>query len=216
LKKLNTEVTLAEEKERRRIAENLHDSLGQTLSLVYIKLSFIMNEDTNSKMKKTLQETSELLNKAITESRILTYDLSPPVLYELGLIPAFKWKLEQIEEKYKIKTVLTGESPKISIKKEFNIFLYRIVAELLNNAIKHACADLIELEVRKDKDFYYITVSDNGVGFKKKLNKKATMKGGFGLMSITERLENIKGNLEIKTEPLKGTKAIVRIPVSES
>jgi len=216
LKKLNTEVTLAEEKERRRIAENLHDSLGQTLSLVYIKLSSIINEDTNSKMKRTLQETSELLNKAITESRILTYDLSPPVLYELGLIPAFKWKLEQIEEKYKIKTMLTGESPKISIKKEFNIFLYRIVAELLNNAIKHARADLIELEVKKEKYFYYITVSDNGVGFKKKLNKKATMKGGFGLMSITERLENIKGNLEIRSEPSKGTKAIVRIPVSES
>jgi PAS domain S-box-containing protein len=216
LKELNTELILAEEKERRRIAENLHDSLGQTLSLAYIKLSSIMNEEAGLKMKNTLQETSGLLNKAIIESRVLTYDLSPPVLYELGLIPAFKWKLEQIEEKHNIKTILAGESQQISIKKEFNIFLYRIVAELLNNVIKHAKADLIELEVKKEKGFYYITVCDNGVGFKKRKPKKATMKGGFGLLSITERLENIKGNLEIKSDPLKGTKAIVRIPVSES
>ena len=216
LKKMNTEITLAEEKERRRIAENLHDSLGQTLSLAYIKLSYVMNEDTNFKVKEILQETSELLNKAISESRILTYDLSPPVLYELGLIPAFKWKLDQIEEKHDIETIMTGELKEIGIKKEFNIFLYRIVAELLNNIIKHAKADLIELDIKKEKDFYYITVSDNGVGFKKKQNKKATLKGGFGLMSITERLDNIKGNLQIESKPSKGTKAIVRIPVSES
>ena len=216
LKDLNTELTLAEEKERRRIAENLHDSLGQTLSLIYIKLSSIMNEKLDHHLQQTLHETSELLKNAITESRILTYDLSPPVLYELGLIPAFQWKLEQIGEKFKIKTVLISEFNKIDIKKEFKILIYRIVAELLNNAIKHAYADLIELEVRRTKEFYYITVQDNGIGFIRKRNKRVTMKGGFGLMSITERLENIKGNLEIKSGPGKGTKATVRIPASEN
>ncbi|MFW6246094.1 MAG: response regulator [Tangfeifania sp.] len=215
LKKLNTEVTLAEEKERRRIAENLHDSLGQTLSLAFIKLSSIVNEDYSPHVKKVINETSDMLNKAISESRTLTYDLSPPILYELGLIPAFKWKLEQIQEKYRINTVLTGEEAKIDIRKEFNIFLYRIVTELLNNVIKHARADLIELKVRKEKKFYYITVQDNGIGFKKQLNKKATMEGGFGLLSITERLDNIKGHLEIKSDIGEGTKATVIIPISE-
>ena len=156
-----------------------------------------------------------MLNKAISESRSITYDLSPPILYELGLIPAFKWKLEQIQEKHGIETVLAGENAKIDIRKEFNIFLYRIVTELLNNAIKHANADLIELEVKKEKKFYYITVQDNGVGFNKPLNKKVTMKGGFGLLSITERLDNIKGKLDIETDVGKGTKAKIIIPISE-
>lgn len=188
LKKLNVELTLVEERERRRIAENLHDSLGQTLSLAYIKLSSIVQGDYPPKVQKTLNETSELLNNAITESRTLTYDLSPPILYELGLIPAFKWKLEQIEEKHGITTNLIGEDLEIGIKKEFNIFLYRIVAELLNNVLKHANADLIEVELEKEKNFYYISVRDNGIGFQKQIKKSTGMSGGFGLMSITERL----------------------------
>jgi PAS domain S-box-containing protein len=215
LKKLNTELTLVEEKERRRIAENLHDSLGQTLSLAFIKLSSIVNGEYPPNVQKTLLETSDLLNNAIMESRTLTYDLSPPILYELGLIPAFKWKLEQIEEKHGIETTLIGENLEIGIKKEFNIFLYRIVAELFNNVIKHAHANLIELELKKEKNFYYISVRDNGIGFQKQLKKKIGISGGFGLMSIIERLDSIKGRLEIKSELGDGTKATVILPIIE-
>jgi PAS domain S-box-containing protein len=215
LKKLNTELTLVEEKERRRIAENLHDSLGQTLSLAYIKLSSIVNGEFPPYVQNVLNETSDLLNNAISESRILTYDLSPPILYELGLIPAFKWKLEQIAEKHGLKTILLGENHIIGIKKEFNIFLYRIVVELINNVLKHAKANLIELEIKKEKKFYYISVRDNGVGFNLNAKKKSNLSGGFGLMSITERLDSIKGRFEIKSEIGIGTKAIVIIPTIE-
>jgi PAS domain S-box-containing protein len=215
LKKLNTELTLVEEKERRRIAENLHDSLGQTLSLAYIKLSSIVHGEFSPHVQKVLNETSDLLNNAISESRILTYDLSPPILYELGLIPAFKWKLEQISEKHGIKTSLIGETQIIGIKKEFNIFLYRIVVELINNALKHANAKLIELEIKKEKKFYYISVRDNGMGFNMNAKKKTLLSGGFGLMSIIERLDSIKGRFEIKSEIGIGTKALVIIPTSE-
>src|SRR5690606_5529338 len=130
-------------------------SLGQTLSLAFIKLSSIVQGNNPPHVQKTLIETSDLLNNAIAESRTITYDLSPPILYELGLIPAFKWKLEQIEQKHDIKTFLKGDNHVIGIKNEFNIFLYRIVVELLNNVIKHAKADLIEVEVKKDKNLYY-------------------------------------------------------------
>lgn len=215
LKNLNTELTLVEEKERRRIAENLHDSLGQTLSLAFIKLSSIVNENFPPRVEKTINEISELLNKAISESRTLTYDLSPPILYELGLIPAFKWKLEEIEDKHGLNTVFIGEDQQIGIRKEFNIFLYRIVVELLNNVIKHSQANLLELEVKKEKKYYYISVRDNGKGFKKQLTKKASLDGGFGLMSITERLDSIKGHLKIKSVLGKGTEATLIIPTNE-
>jgi PAS domain S-box-containing protein len=215
LKKLNTEITLVEERERRRIAENLHDSLGQTLSLAFIKLSSIADENTRPHVNKVISETSFLLDKAISESRTLTYDLSPPILYELGLIPAFKWKLEQLSRNNGIKTKLIGENQKIKIKKEFNIFLYRIVSELLTNIIKHANANLITLNIYKGKKYYYISVEDDGVGFKKQNSKKASKDGGFGLLSITERLDSIKGQFNIDSEPGKGTKATVLIPLEE-
>ncbi len=215
LKKLNTEITLVEERERRRIAENLHDSLGQTLSLAFIKLSSITDENMSSHVNKVITETSFLLDKAISESRTLTYDLSPPILYELGLMAAFKWKLEQISKNNGIKTKLVGEDQKIKIKKEFNIFLYRIVSELLTNIIKHANANLITLNVYKGKKYYYISVEDDGVGFKKQMNKKVSKEGGFGLLSITERLDSIKGQFNIDSEPGQGTKATVLIPLEE-
>ena len=104
LKKLNIEITRIEENERRRIAENLHDSLGQTLSLAYLKLSAIDTTGFTPITQKIYSETFSLLSKAIGESRDLTYDLSPPILYELGLIPAFKWRLEVLEKKEKLKT----------------------------------------------------------------------------------------------------------------
>lgn len=215
LKSLNTELTFAEEKERRRIAENLHDSLGQTLSLAYIKLSSIAEEKFALHVSNVINEISELLNNAISESRTLTYDLSPPILYELGLIPAFKWKLEQIKEKHNIETYLIGENTKIEINKEYNIFLYRIISELITNVIKHAKASLIKLKIKKEKKFYYITLEDNGVGFLNHPVKKATEKGGFGLMSITERLDSIKGQFTIESNLGKGTKATVIIPFNE-
>lgn len=215
LKSLNTEITLIEERERRRIAENLHDSLGQTLSLAFMKLSSIVDMEHSEHVKNVIDGTSELLDKAIAESRSLTYDLSPPILYELGLIPAIKWKLEQIRAKNKIETRLNGEDQKIYLPKEFNIFLYRIVSELLTNTIKHAKAELIEINIRKGEKIYYITVQDNGLGFDTTAERKANKKGGFGLLSIIERLDNIKGQFKIESKLGKGTTATIAVPYSE-
>lgn len=216
LKKLNNELTLAEERERRRIAENLHDSLGQTLSLAYMQLSSITDMDFTENVKRVINQTSELLNKAISESRNLTYDLSPPILYELGLMATFKWKLDQVQEKYGISTILSGEKEKIEIQKEFNIFLYRIVSELITNVIKHAKASLIELSVQKGKKYYYITVKDDGVGLKQKFDKKNLSKGGFGLLSIAERLDTIKGQFKLESNDGEGTTATVAIPYNDN
>lgn len=216
LKKMNIEITIAEEKERRRIAENLHDSLGQTLSLAYMKLSSLMVNGFSDKEKKIIEDTSSLLDKAIWESRNLTYDLSPPILYELGLVPAFKWKLEQIEEKHPIKTRLVGERQTVHIEKEFEIFLYRIVCELLTNVTKHANATLVEISIKKNEKEYLISVQDNGVGFKSKtLIPKSTTKGGFGLLSISERLESMKGRFTIVGKENSGTVATVAVPFKE-
>lgn len=213
LKKLNVEIILIEERERRRIAENLHDSLGQTLSLAYLKLSAIDNMKYQSDTREKLNDIFGLLNKAINESRNLTYDLSPPILYELGLTPTFKWRLEQIEQLHNIRTQLIGEEINLNIKKEIIIFIYRIINELLQNVLKHAMATEIVLELSQKGNKYLISVQDNGKGFNNDRFFSEKKPASFGLMSIRERLESFKGHLYFKSAPGNGTKAIIEIPM---
>lgn len=211
LKRLNTEITLVEERERRRIAENLHDSLGQTLGLAFMNLSSIELNECPEKVRNTVNFTSKLLNKAIEESRSLTYDLSPPILYELGLIPALKWKLEQFEKENNTKSRLYLDTKETELKKEYNIFLYRIVGELLANINKHANATEVEVKLFIKDGKHNITVEDNGVGIDKANLKGASSKGGFGLLSIIERIESLGGSFAIFPSE-KGTMAELEIP----
>ncbi|WP_167619640.1 response regulator [Maribellus sediminis] len=213
LKSLNSELLLAEERERRRIAENLHDSLGQTLSLAYMNLTSVDIDGCAPKVKKTFDFTTELINKAVKESRSLTYDLSPPILYELGLIPAVKWKLEEFESKHKIQTQLYFDDKNPEIKKEFTIFLFRIVVELLNNIVKHAKASNVEVRIESENNLFKMTVTDNGCGIDTNKIKDTRIKnGGFGLFSISERMENINGSFHIQPGD-KGTVAEIVLPL---
>ncbi len=212
LKALNRELSLVEERERRQIAENLHDGLGQTLSFAYIKLSSIDGVNFSPEIKETIETTSDLINKAIKESRTLTYDLSPPILYELGLIPALKWKFDQVEQKYNLKTKIFGENTKLKIVKEYNIIIYRIISELIQNIIKHAKASKIILRIEQTENKYRFLLEDNGIGINSE-NRYKNKISGFGLMSIKERLESLNGHFLLKSESGKGTKAIIEFPV---
>lgn len=215
LKKLNSEITLIEEQERRRIAENLHDSLGQTLGLAFMNLSSIDVQKCQPEIKNTIQFTSKLLNKAIEESRRLTYDLSPPILYELGLLPAIKWKLERFEKESKISTKLTTEKKNTNLSRENNIFLYRTIGELLNNTYKHAEATEVMVKQRTQNGMYYISVEDNGIGIDKSQLKQTPDEGGFGLLSINERIESMNGTFKIASIE-NGSLAEIEIPYIEA
>lgn len=213
LKTLNSELNLAEEKERRRIAEYIHDVIGQTLSIAHINLSSLASEKLSPIVHKKIRESSEYVNDAIVKSRSLTYDLSPPILYELGLIPAIGWKLDQIKSKHNIETRIQSSEPKLNIKSDFSILLYRIICELLVNIVKHAQASLIEVDVTKDDQFLFVRVIDNGQGFQYHPESKLAEDGGFGLFSISERLDFIQGHLDIESEYEKGTTVKVSIPI---
>ncbi len=216
LKKLNIEITLIEEKEKRRIAENLHDSLGQTLSLAYLTLSSISVESTIDYIKDIIKTSLELLSKAISESRTLTYDLSPPILYELGLVPAINWKLEQLKKETNYEINFTNSSNKIVLSKEYNILLYRAVGELLANIHKHAKCSVVDIKIFANRNSFQILIEDNGVGFDDKILKMPNNHNvGFGLISITERIQNINGNFTIQSKIGEGTKANITIELSE-
>lgn len=214
LKKLNSDLVLTEEKEKKAIAEYLHDGIGQTLSIAHIKLTSLFNENLNLKTKKIIDETSNMIDNAITDSRLLTYDLSPPILYELGLIPAIKWKLNQLEEKTNISTNFSSSKKVLDISGDSRILVYRSVCELLHNVIKHAEADLVNIEITQDKNNHYITVTDNGKGFDYRKESRSSKPGGYGLFSIKERLDSINGGLVLKSDNKSGTSAKLIVPVN--
>jgi len=212
LKNLNSELILIEERERKIIAGYLHDGIGQTLSIANIRLTSILDDKLTPKVKKSILESSKLIDSAITDSRLLTYDLSPPILYELGLIEAIKWKLEQVEEKTNISTVFNSTTKSINIDTDRRILIYRIVCELLLNVIKHAEADTITVEISKVRKKYYITILDNGNGFDYKNESKSNKAGGYGLFSINERLDSINGSLVLESNYSSGTRASIIVP----
>lgn len=213
LKSLNAELNMAEEKERRRIAEYLHDGIGQLLSITRINLSSLQKKNLPDEVKKVVRKSLEFLSEAIIRSRNLTYDLSPPILYELGLIPAIGWKLNEIENNNNIKTTIQSELSSLEINSNTRILLYRVVSELLVNVTKHAEASLVKVKVYSDKENYCISVIDNGRGFNGYSEAKSQNKGGYGLFSIRERLDSLQGHLDIKSEMKKGAKVTVSIPI---
>lgn len=213
LKNLYYELTVAEEKERRKIAEYLHDGLGQIISIASIKLSAIARGELPPAVKKTLEESSELLREAIGETRELVYDLSPPILYELGLIAAIKWKLEQVEKNFGIITLFQSDENSIGLGVDIKVLLFRMVCELLNNAIKYSGADLIKVEIQKNLKNITIMVIDDGKGFDLSQGMNLSDLGGFGLFSINERLDSLQGSMEIDSKISQGAKITLTIPI---
>lgn len=213
LKKLNTELSDMQEKERKNIAEFLHDGIAQNLSLAYIRLTSLQSFELPEKANKVIIDSIELLNQSIRETRSLTYDLCPPILYELGLMAAIKWKLDQIENKFRINTELKTNVEILTLNNKLSIILYRIILELLNNVIKHAKAELITIEILIKQKNLYITVADNGKGFNIQEKSRLTFTGGFGLFNIRERLETIRGTLYIDSTVVSGTKFVIKIPI---
>lgn len=215
LKTLNSVLTISEEKERRKIAEYLHDSLGQTLSIANMKLTSLTKKVTSPSIKKNIIESSELIQEVISTSRSLTYELCPPILYESGLIAAIKWKLDLIMDKYGINTQLTSCETFLHINDDVRILLYRIISELIANTLKHANPNYIKIEIRKDHDVICIIIKDNGIGYNYQSTSNNIYHSGFGLFSINERLESIQGSIVIESKSGGETITIVSVPYNK-
>lgn len=211
LKLLNSRLSQIEEAERRKIAEYLHDSIGQTLSLSQINLSSIQQKKLDPTVKEIINNTITLIDDSIDKTRSLTYDLSPPILNELGLIPAINWKLDNINKEYNIDTIFHGESCDFNFKLEIRTLIFRIISELLINIIKHAKATEIKIIIEKENNHCKFSIIDNGIGFSFNPNK-IHEKSGFGLFSVIERVESLSGKVIIKSKVNYGTKVLISLP----
>ena len=216
LKSMAVQLTLAEEQERRRIAEDLHDHIGQSLALARMQLAMARKGVPQSdKRDAQFDNISQSLLKAIQDTRHLIFELSSPSLDELGLAAAIgEWMDEYVVKQHGIEAELFDHAHESPLESDLRTILFRNVRELLTNAIKHARAKTISVWLESRADGLEITIQDNGVGFDPgNCLQSADDCGGFGLFSVRERMSDLGGKLTIASQPGAGCKAVLLLPI---
>jgi len=217
LKVLASELVLAEERERNRIAVHLHDDVCQNLAYSKMKLQIMHAALDDQTQLDDMAEVYDTLTKMMQDVRTLTFELSSPVLTEFGLEPAVShWLTEQIEQKHGIATTFIDDGQAKPLEEDVRALLFRSVRELLANVVKHSKANRVEVNISRVEDQVAIGLQDDGIGFSPNKVIVGTVTGGFGLFSIRERLSQMGGSLEIDSEPGQGCKSVLRAPLRQS
>ncbi len=216
LRALAAELTEAEHRERRRLAQTLHDHLQQLMVALRLRLDRIRARLGSEDPRQGLEQADDLLDQAIQASRELTLDLSPPVLYEAGLVPALGWLARQMEEKHGIHVDIMTEPDAAPESEELGVFFFHAVKELLFNVVKHAGVQRAAVSLRRIDDMVELVVADGGRGFDPSAGSAAgSSKTHFGLFSIRERLALLGGHVDVRSAPGEGTRIIMLAPVKE-
>lgn len=215
LKSLASQLSLTEERERHRLAMELHDQIGQSLVISKIKLDSLRKSVSSNELTEALEDVCSTLGKVIQDVSTLTFDLSFPVLYELGFEAAVaEWLSEQIRDKHGINTEFEDDGQFKPLDDDICVLLFRDVRELLVNVVKHANAQNVKVSISKADDQIHVSVEDDGVGFDPvEVASKATERAEFGLFSIRQRLEQLGGHFEIASEPGHGSKITMTAPL---
>jgi len=213
LQAMASELMMVEERERRRIASVLHDSVVQMLALSKLKLDGLRRVQHNG-LHERITEVYELIDKSIAHTRTLTAELSPPVLYELGLPAAIQWLGDRLREDHGISFELVAPKEWQSMSEQTRVVLFQAVRELLVNVVKHAHASKCRVKMSRQGDAVRLDVEDNGRGMPP--NPRTDYRtGGFGLFNIRQRLAHLGGTLEIESKPGKGTTVTLVAPADE-
>jgi PAS domain S-box-containing protein len=197
-----------QEKERNRLAKDLHDSLTQQLSAIKFYISSTLALTRNNRQQKILYKSNEALNEVITDMRNICFNLMPKTLEEFGLFKAVQGFCKHIEfnrqARFHIKEC--GTVPRCS--PEMKIDLYRVVQEFINNAVKHGRAAKISIQFNYTANALQLTLKDNGRGF-----DIATAAGGMGIQNVYSRVKSHNGLIELVSVIGKGTRYTITIPI---
>jgi PAS domain S-box-containing protein len=214
LRALAAELILAEQRERRRLAEVLHDGLQQLLVASRIR-AHMLGRTSDPGVRQGCQEMVALLEEALAKARALTGELSPPALQRGGLLPALEWLTRWMGEKHHLTVHLRPPAaPLPTLAADVSVLLYQAVRELLLNTVKYAQVTAAEVTLTRGDDALTLRVSDAGVGFDPiRLRVAGGTEGGFGLFGIRERLELMGGWLKIDSAPGQGSRFTLVAPL---
>jgi signal transduction histidine kinase len=199
-----------QEEERKRLARELHDEIGQALTSILLRLKTLQEEEDAKVMNDRLNELRFLTAQTIEELRRLAMDLRPSALDSLGIVPALRWYTQQCAERTGLDIRFLGPEQYERLSPETELTLYRVAQEGLTNAIRHGRARKIVVFLERDLnlDSVRLTITDDGTGF-----NAAALDRGLGLVGIRERVELLGGEFNIETTPGTGTQLWIEIPL---
>jgi len=211
LRALAAELMSTEERMRRRLAVELHDSISQVVALAKMRLSTLRNSSPGLD-QESLRDLERLLDQAQDATRALTFELSPSILYDLGLNPALEWLAEDMLGRYGLRVTIEGKVAVQALDEQISVTLFRAVRELLINVAKHAGVEHSYVRVRQDEGGLRVMVVDKGSGF----DASEPDPVHFGLFGNRERFSHIGGNLEICSSPKQGTTVTIWVPSGQA
>lgn len=214
LRQVASELTVAEQQERGRLAELLHDGLQQILVAAKLRLVELMQARDPS-IQKAANKVDELIGESIRASRDLTAELNPGILHEEGLLAAMEWLGQWMSDRHDLTVAMNVQGHIGQMPEATRILLFQSVRELLFNVVKHAQVRAARVDIRQADDEIQITVADEGAGFDPdRLSGRREVSGGFGLFSIRDRLDLLGGRMEIHSAPGRGSRFTLVAPLS--
>jgi PAS domain S-box-containing protein len=217
LRRLSAELANAEQRERKRLANVLHDGLQQYLLAAKLQIGGLIHPENDPVMNQTAVEIERLLGDAVKVSRSLAAELSPPILHDAGLLAGLEWLSRWMSKKHGLKAEIQMEQMDAPVlADDVKVLLFEAVRELLLNVVKHAKTKSARIYLSHENSRHLrITVSDDGVGFD---GSTAQVGGitpeGFGLFSIHERISLVGGKLEYESSPGNGARFTLTAPLS--
>lgn len=206
------ELSLTEERERRRLATDLHDHVAQILALAQVKLEALQDSGAAA-LHAPLDEVRQLIGQTIRYTRSMTSELSPPILYDLGFIAAVEWLAELIQEQYGIHLKVAADQTPMPLDDELRVLLFQLVRELLVNVVQRAKPNNVALLISRNGSDMGVKIESDGAEFDLSPESLLPSPSGLGLFSFRERLKYLGGRLEVESEPNHGTQVNLVVPL---
>ena len=218
LRLLSSHLLTVQERERRRISMELHDEVGQSLTVLKLQIRSIKNKlnDSQTDLREDCVDILKYVDQTIKNVRRFSRDFGSSILEDMGLCAALRWLAEDFEKHSDIKISLDIEKIDHLFPQESQIVVYRIFQEAITNIDKHAHADHLSIVVMKKKKYVFIQIVDNGKGFEKKqIDSRGSDAIGLGLTAMDERAKMLGGTLKIFSRKQKGTRITLNVPIRE-
>ena len=207
----------AQEEERRRIARELHDQIGQVLTAVKMNLHTVQRVCNGTDAGSYIKDNIEAVDEALRLVRDLSVDLRPPLLDDLGLVTALRWYVDRYAKRTGIVTdvIIKLADPNERFSRELETACFRIAQEALTNVVRHARATRVAVRLKKEDDLLVLSVRDDGVGFNPDtLRRRAPRAATLGLLGMQERAHAAGGVVEIDSEISEGTEIRLKLPLA--
>jgi signal transduction histidine kinase len=209
LQELSARLVRAQENERRSLARELHDEVGQSLSAILMEAEGAECAEDLAQAREHLGSIRRLAEKTVGEVRDLALLLRPSMLDDLGLVPALNWHAREMTKRTGLNVLIRTEGADGDLPEEHKTCIYRFVQEAVNNSARHANARTVEVVVRRELDRVISTVQDDGAGFDTRYVR------GLGLLGMEERIRRLGGRLTIDSHPGRGTRVAAELPLVE-